>query len=111
MSAVQTTLNANEVATLLDEMAKRLELAGVSKFKVRAYENAANSLRTLLEPLGELVTQGKLKSISGVGDAIAEKITTLHRTGTHASLEQLRQQGPASLLDLVRIPGVGPKRA
>jgi len=107
----ETALGATEVAALLDEMARRLELVGVSKFKVRAYENAANSLRTLLEPLDELIAEQQLKTIPGVGDAIAEKIEMLHRTGTHPSLEQLREQGPAGLLDLVRIPGVGPRRA
>jgi DNA polymerase (family 10) len=110
-SSTARKLSANEVADLLDEMALRLELAHVSKFKVRAYENAAASLRTLFEPLEDLVAAGELTSIPGVGNAIAEKIERLHRTGTHPSLEQLREQGPAGILEMVRIPGVGPKRA
>lgn len=110
-SSTARKLSANEVADLLDEMALRLELAHVSKFKVRAYENAAASLRTLFEPLEDLVAAGELTSIPGVGEAIAEKIERLHRTGTHPSLEKLREQGPAGILEMVRIPGVGPKRA
>src|SRR5438270_223561 len=102
-------LNAAAVADLLDEFAKRLEMLGTSVFKVRAYETAATSLRTLFEPLDKIVARGKLKSIPGVGDAIAEKIIALHKTGTHPALESLRQQCPSSVLELMRVPGVGPK--
>src|SRR5436190_21844831 len=104
-------LPAQQVAALLDEIARRMELLGVMKFKVRAYETAAMNLRTISEPLDELIARGELKTIPGVGNAIAEKIMKLHTTGTHPSLEQLREQCPPGVLDIMRIPGVGPKRA
>lgn len=104
-------LPAPAVATLLEEIARRMELVGVMKFKVRAYETAAMNLRTISEPLDRLIARGELTSIPGVGNAIAEKIATLHSTGTHPSLEQLRQQCPPGVLDMMRVPGVGPKKA
>src|SRR3954468_12013218 len=104
-------LDASAVAELLDEIGKRIELSGDSPFKARAYYNAAESLLALTEPLSMIVAKGKLRDIPGVGEAIAEKIIKLHKTGTHPTLEHLREQLPAGVLEMLKIPGLGPKKA
>ncbi|MCW8132556.1 MAG: DNA polymerase/3'-5' exonuclease PolX [Planctomycetota bacterium] len=103
-------LDANEVADLLEEIGDRLELTGESPFKVRAYRNAADLLRELNEPLAELVASRRLMKFPGIGEAIAEKISSLHKKGTHPTLERLREEVPDGLLDVFRIPGLGPKK-
>lgn len=104
-------LDAYTVADLLDEISTRMELCGESPFKVRAYQNGAEVLRALKTPLAGLVEERKLKTLPGIGDALVEKISKLHRTGTHPLLEQLRADVPDGLLRLVALPGLGPKKA
>ncbi|HLX62109.1 MAG TPA: PHP domain-containing protein [Planctomycetota bacterium] len=113
MSQTQNVLPLplHSVAALLDEIGKRMELVGESPFKIRAYYVAAENLVLITTPLEELIAKGKLKEIPGVGEAIAEKIIKLHKTGTHPTLEFLREQFPAGVLDLLKIPGLGPKKA
>jgi DNA polymerase (family 10) len=104
------TLDTNGVAELLVEIGQRTELSGDSPFKARAYYTAAENLRAETRPLAELVAQKKLRTIPGVGEAIEEKIARLHRTGSHPTLEFLREQYPAGLLKMMSIPGLGPKK-
>jgi len=105
-----TPLDASAVAALLDEIGDRLELTGEAVFKVRAYRGAADLLRELREPLAELVASRRLTKLPGVGEAIAEKISSLHKKGTHPTLERLREEVPEGLLQIFRIPGLGPKK-
>jgi len=104
-------LTAAEVADLLTEIGQRLELAGESEFKAKAYYRAAAGLRALDEPLVDVVARGGLREIPGVGEAIEEKILALHRTGTHRTLERLRADYPAGVLELLKVPGLRPKKA
>lgn len=104
-------LDAFDVAALLDEIGQRLELAGESPFKSRAYFRAAESLRALSEPLAHVVQRGELRAVPGVGEAIAEKIDTMLRTGTHRTLDRLRQEYPPGVLELLAVPGLKPDRA
>jgi DNA polymerase (family 10) len=104
-------LDAAEVARLLRELAQRIELAGGSPYKARAYLRAAESLGALTEPLDQLVRQGRLREVPGIGAAIEDKITAFHRTGTHATLERLREEAPASALELLTIPGLSADKA
>ncbi|HYF52529.1 MAG TPA: helix-hairpin-helix domain-containing protein [Planctomycetota bacterium] len=99
-----------EIAALLIEIGQRLELGGESPFKARAYYTAAENLLSLTEPLPDLIARGKLRTIPGVGEAIAEKILKLYNTGTHPTLDRLRDELPAGVLALLRIPGLGPKK-
>lgn len=103
-------LDAFAVAALIEEIGTRLELKGESDFKVRAYHRAAETLRELEESLASVIASGQLRELSGIGEALAEKITTLHQTGTHPTLQRLRSEVPDGLLDLTRVPGLGPKR-
>ncbi|HWT29653.1 MAG TPA: PHP domain-containing protein, partial [Propylenella sp.] len=97
------------MARLLREIGQRIELSGDSPFKSRAYERAAESLLALTEPLDEVVAAGRLRDIPGVGEAIAEKILALHESGTHRTLERLRQEVPDGALDMLAIPGLTAK--
>jgi DNA polymerase (family 10) len=104
-------LGAAEVASLLRELGHRIELSGGSPYKARAYQRAAESLGALTEPLGRLITQGRLREIPGVGAAIEDKIIAFQRTGTHSTLERLREEVPASALELLTIPGLTAQKA
>src|SRR5215210_3250497 len=99
-------LDAAAVARLLVEFGRRMELTGENPYRARAYSKAAESLRALTEPLEDLVAQGRLREISGVGEGIAERIKTLQRTGTHPKLETLRAQVPAGVLEMLNLPGL-----
>jgi DNA polymerase/3'-5' exonuclease PolX len=80
-----TPLDASEVAKLLTEYGRRTALAGGNPYRSKAYLRAAESLAALAEPLDRIVAEGRLREISGIGEAIADIITRLHRTGTHPS--------------------------
>ena len=99
------------VARALREIGTLLELQNENPFKVRAYENGARAVEGLEEDLGALVAAGRLREVKGIGEALAKKITDLHRTGTTEVLERLRETYPPGTLDLVRIPEMGPKKA
>ena len=81
---------AAEIAKRLVEIGQRLALAGESPYKARAYMRAAESLLTLTIPLSEVIAQGRLQEIPGVGAAIAANIKELHRSGTTGKLDRLR---------------------
>jgi hypothetical protein len=89
-----TPLDTSEVAKLLAEYGRRRSLAGGNPYRSKAYLRAAESLAALAEPLDRIVAEGRLRKIPGVGDAIADIITRLHRTGTHPSLERMRREIP-----------------
>src|ERR687894_139334 len=99
-------LDASGVARLLVEFGQRSELSGENPYKSRAYYKAAESLRGLAPPLADVIARGGLRDIPGVGAAIAERIRTLHETGTHPTLEAMRREVPASVLDMLSIPGL-----
>jgi len=101
-----------DIARLFDEVADLLEIQDANPFRVRAYRNAARTIRDFPEPLADLVRTGTkdLTDIPGIGDDLAEKITAIATTGELPLRKQLASKLPAGLLDLLRIPGLGPKR-
>jgi DNA polymerase (family 10) len=99
-----------EVANLLDEIGQRLLLAGENAYRARAYSRAAESLRLLAEPLSRVVAQDRLLDIAGVGAAIAGVIRDLHVRGSTSRLDELRKAVPASVLDMLAIPGLRPQK-
>jgi DNA polymerase (family X) len=101
-----------EIARLLGEVADLLEISAGNPFKVRAYRNAARTVADHPDPIGELVAGGEfdLTDLAGIGDGIAKEITALVQTGTLPQRQQLVATLPPGLLDLLRIPGLGPKR-
>lgn len=103
-------MDNDDIAAIFYEVADILDLQGVG-FKPQAYRRAARSLESLDEEVAKVAERGELKDIPGVGEAIAEKIEEVLRTGRLAYLEKLRAEVPAGLLDILRIPDMGPKRA
>src|SRR5438552_6794351 len=101
-----------DIARLFDEVADLLEIQGANPFRVRAYRNAARVVRDYPDPLDDVVRSGErdLTEIPGIGDDLAEKITAIVTTGELPLRRQLAAKLPAGLLDLLRIPGLGPKR-
>jgi len=101
-----------DIARLFDEVADLLEIQDANPFRVRAYRNAARTIRDFPEPIADLVRTGTkdLTDIAGIGDDLAEKITAIVTTGELPLRKQLASKLPAGLLDLLRIPGLGPKR-
>lgn len=96
---------------ILEEIAELLELKGESSFRVRAYEKAAQSIRSFLTDVGDVAAAGGLQTIPGVGAALAVKITEYLETGRMTYLDGLRAEFPAGVRQLMGVPGVGPKMA
>jgi DNA polymerase (family 10) len=101
-----TTSDTQTVARLLREYAQRASLRGGNPYRAKAYLRAADSLSALSQPLDRIIAAGTLTEIPGIGDAIADIVTKLHQTGSHPSLEKLRKEVPASVLELFAIPGL-----
>src|SRR4051794_33267884 len=100
---------ASAVARLLLELSQRLLLAGENPYKARAYARAAESLLTLTIPLEDVIAQDRLRELPGVGAALAEVIRALHQNGTTPRLEAMRAELPASVLEMLNIPGLAPE--
>jgi DNA polymerase (family X) len=101
---------AQQVAKLLREYAQRTALRGGNPYRAKAYSRAADSLAALAIPLNRLIEEDRLTEIPGVGEAIADIITKLHRTGSHPSLEKLRKEIPAGVLEMLTVPGLRPEK-
>jgi DNA polymerase (family 10) len=101
----------NEIADVLVEIGTLLELKGENPFKVRAYQTGARALEALEEPaLAKLVADGELRTVKGIGEALAQKITELHTTGKLAFYEELKASIAPGLAEMLQIPGLGPKK-
>lgn len=100
-----------EIAALFDRLADLLEIEDANPFRVRAYRNAARTIANLGQSIAGLVETGKdLSELPGIGEAIAEKIATIVRTGRLPQLEEVEARTPGALADLMKIDGLGPKR-
>src|SRR5262245_28813458 len=106
-------MNNRDIGTHLDEIADLLEFQNANPFRVRAYRNAARKVSDLSEPLSTIAADSKrdLTEIEGIGKDLAQKIGELLTTGQIEILEQLRAEIPGGVLAMVRIPGMGPKKA
>jgi len=99
-----------EVARILEEIGILLELKGENPFKIKAYHNAARAVEAIEEDLKGAIDDGSLLNQKGIGKAIYEKILELFNTGHLKYYEELKIEIPYSLLELIKIPGVGPKK-
>lgn len=108
----RTVANA-EVARVFRELADLLEIQGANPFRVRAYRNAARTIEELPESIAVLARQGaaRLAELPGIGADLAGKIVELVDTGSLGAFETARREVPPGLLELVRVRGLGPKRA
>lgn len=100
-----------DVCSLLDEIGDMLEIQGEMPFKVQAYHRAANSIRGLTEDVNKVYQENRLEQIPAIGKGIAEKIAEVLKTGRLVYYEELKETVPPSVLELMRVPGVGPKKA
>src|SRR3569833_504257 len=96
-----------ELIRILREIGALLELKGESVYKTRAYEKAADTLAQYAGPLRPLVDEGRLEELPGFGKAIVAKVSELVQTGRLPYYEELAKEFPPSILDMVRVPGVG----
>ena len=101
-----------EIAELFENLGAMLEMQGDSVFKIRAYQRAARTIGELSFPLAQAVSEGqKLTGIPGIGKAIGDKIQELVNTGQVQTYERVKAELPEGALDLLAIPGIGPKTA
>lgn len=100
-----------DIARLFDEIADLLEIQGENPFRVRAYRTAARTIQGLAVPAASLAAEGKLDELPGIGKDLAGKIVTILETGTLPLLDELTARTPEGLVEMLRIPGLGPKRA
>ncbi len=100
-----------EIARLITRYADLLEIDGANPFRVRAYRNAVRFLTSTGQDMATLVGEGReLEGLPGIGKILADKITTIVRTGSLPQLEKLEERVPAGLADLLELPGLGVKR-
>ena len=101
----------NDIAAIFEEIADLLEIEQANPFRIRAYRNAARTVQGLGEEVAELIQQGyELEQLPGIGEALAEKMEEITRTGKCQALEKLRRESGKGLVELLHIPGLGPKR-
>src|SRR5690606_31048247 len=101
-----------EIAASFEKLAELLEFQGANPFRVRAYRNAARKIRDLGTPLDDMVERDEdLQQIEGIGEDLSLKIHTLVTTGRLPLLDELEEQIPEGVLALMRVPGMGPKKA
>ena len=103
----------DQIAAVLDQVADLLEFEGANPFRIRAYRGGSRVVRELSESVATLVAdpERKLTDLAGIGKDLAEKIETLLTTGGLPFLDELLERIPESVLSLMRIPGLGPKKA
>src|ERR671933_150594 len=100
-----------EIAAHFDELGDLYELDGAVVYRVVAYRNAAKAIREAPVSVAELAREGKATSLAGVGKTIAEKIDALLEAGQIPSAVKLKAKYPHGLVEITRIPGLGPKKA
>jgi len=100
-----------DIAAIFEEMADLLEIENANPFRVRAYRNAARTVRGLGRELSDMVSTGyDLTSLPGIGKDLSAKIIEILSSGHAKALDKLHKEVPASLEDLLKISGLGPKR-
>lgn len=102
-----------DVVRLFEELADLLEIENANPFRVRAYRNAARTIGDLPESVAEIIRDPgrSLTDLAGIGDDLAKKIETICETGSLPQLDELRTKVPRGVVDMLRISGLGPKKA
>jgi DNA polymerase (family 10) len=107
-------MDNEQIARRFNRMAALMEVRGEDTFRIRSYRMAAEAIETWPTPVKQIAAEqgaGGLQEIPGVGKALAGKIVELLDRGTFAAWEKLTAETPESVLDLLDLPGVGPKTA
>ena len=101
-----------EIARVLEEVADVLEIKNENPFRIRAYRNATRTVESLTTPLRKWVEEGRaLTDLPGIGKEMASHIREMVETGTLGFRDELLAEVPRSLIELMRLPALGPKKA
>ena len=102
----------SDIAATFEQIADLIEYQGGNAFRVRAYRNAAHTISALVESLGDVRADPdrSLTNLAGIGDDLADKIATLLDTGALPLLVELHKAVPPVVFELMRVPGLGPKK-
>ncbi len=103
-------MDKSEVAAVLEEIAVLLELQGENPFRANAYARAGRTIAQLETNIADVVAAGTLDQVPGVGETLRDKITVLVTTGKLPFYEDLKAKTPPGLLQMLRLPGMGPKK-
>ncbi len=103
-------LDKGQIVAILNEMSDLLELDGANSFEARAYANAARALGSLEGDIGEALRDGRVARLPGMGKTLLARVNELVTTGRLAHRDELIARIPPGLRQMVRIPGLGPKR-
>ncbi len=103
-------MDKKDIIEVLERIGTMLEIKGENPFKVRAYFSGARTLQTMEEDLGEVIGEGRLGEIPGIGKALTEKVETLYTTGELEFYDKLVASVPSGLMDLLEVPGLGGKK-
>ncbi len=112
--APERTVDNESIARRFYRLAALMDIRGDDPFRLRSYRNAAEAIETWPTPLKQIAAEegiASLQSIPGVGKAIAGKIIELFDRGTFDAWERLTAETPETVLDLLEVPGIGPKTA
>jgi len=107
----ESKMKNKEISELFNEIADILELKGENRFRIAAYRRAAQAIEGLSNSVEELAEKDELSSIPGIGKDLAGKIKEYLDSGQIEFLNELRKDTPPILLDMLRVPGIGPKTA
>ncbi|MFN3966581.1 MAG: DNA polymerase/3'-5' exonuclease PolX [Endomicrobiia bacterium] len=100
-----------EIAKLLYQISELLSLTEENPFRIRAYEKAAQSIESIPTPIEEIAEKDQLEEVPGIGKSVAEKIKEYLETGRIKYLDELKKKFPEGLLEIMEVPGMGPKKA
>ena len=104
---MENRLDKFGIAAKLQEIAALLELkGGVNRFKARAYQTGARAVASIAGDIGRALSENRLTSVPGIGNALASQIRQLHLTGTSSVLDKLKQEFPPGIIELSRVPGL-----
>ncbi|REJ72021.1 MAG: DNA polymerase/3'-5' exonuclease PolX [Planctomycetota bacterium] len=103
----------SEVARYFEDLADLLEIDGANPFRIRAYRNAARTIEDLPASVESLAAEGReaLMELPGIGEDLAKKIIVIVETGRLPQLDELQEKIPSGVVEMLRIPGLGPKKA
>ncbi|MEO2031706.1 MAG: DNA polymerase/3'-5' exonuclease PolX [Planctomycetaceae bacterium] len=100
-----------QIAGVFEQLADLLEIQGANPFRLRAYRNAARTIKSTANSFAAMVSENAdLTEYAGIGKDLAKQIVDIEQTGQHPKLTELREQVPQGVVDMLRIPGVGPKK-
>jgi DNA polymerase (family 10) len=99
----------NQIAQIFYNIAEILDIQGENPFRIRAYIRAGQTIENLTDQISDMPDIDKLKELPGIGDAILEKIKEVLKTGRLEFYEKLKKSEYAPLIELLKVPGMGPK--